>query len=170
MAALVLVTSAAATATLRPVRLPRFGEVTPSRIRHGVIHIPAGHRKGLVTVLVDLRLPPLAARYGRGLYGFAPRRKLSMASSASRAYLARLAREQRVGAARTRRAIPKARIVHRYRIVLDGFALRLPYRDLPALGRVGAVRKIYPSLRYQLDTNESPSVIHADKFWANTGG
>jgi minor extracellular serine protease Vpr len=135
-----------------------------------VIRIPAGHGQGLVTVLVDLRLPPLAARYGSGLFAFGPRRKLDLASSTSRAYLARLARGQAVAAASIRRAIPKARIVHRYRTILDGFALRLPYRDLPRLGGLGAVRKIYPSLRYHLDTNKSPSVIHADTFWANTGG
>ena len=170
MAALVLATAAAATAELRPVLLPRFGEVKPTRIRHGVIRIPAGHAKGLTTVLVDLRLPPLAARYGRGLYALGPRRKLNLSSSTSRAYLARLSREQAIAAARIRQAIPKARIVHRYRVVLDGFAVRLPYRDLPSLGRLSAVRKIYPSLRYHLDTNESPSVIHADTFWANTGG
>ena len=150
--------------------LPRFGEVEPTRIHHGVIRIPAGHRQGLVTVLVDLRLPPLAARYGSGLFAFGPRRKLNLASSTSRAYLARLARAQKSAASRIRRAIPKARVLHRYRIVLDGFALRLPYRDLPTLGRLAAVRKIYPSLRYHLDTNKSPSVIRADTFWATTGG
>ena len=32
------------------------------------------------------------------------------------------------------------------------------------------MRRIYPSLGYRLDTNKSPSVIHADQFWANTGG
>ncbi|HEY2938551.1 MAG TPA: S8 family serine peptidase [Gaiellaceae bacterium] len=170
VAALVLGSSTAATAKLRPVLLPRFGEVKSSRIQHGVIRIPAGHGRGVVTVLVDLRLPPLAARYGSGLFAFGPRRKLDLASSTSRAYLARLAREQTAAAASIRRAIPKARIVHRYRTILDGFALRLPYRDLPRLGRLDAVRKIYPSLRYHLDTNESPSVIHADTFWANTGG
>ena len=35
---------------------------------------------------------------------------------------------------------------------------------------VGAVSKVYPSVRYHLDTNRSPSVIRADTFWATTGG
>ena len=55
-------------------------------------------------------------------------------------------------------------------MILDGFAVRLPYRDLPKLFEVAGVRKVYPSLRYHLDTNKSPSVIRADTFWANTGG
>ena len=135
-----------------------------------MIRIPASHASGRVTVLVDLRLPPLAAARGRGLLAFSAQRKLSTTSRSSRAYLARLARLQAQAAAQIRRAVPAARILNRYRIVLDGFALRLPYRDLPALARVTTVRKIYPSLGYHLDTNKSPSVIHADQFWASTGG
>jgi len=103
-ALLVLATSAAAAAALRPVRLPQRGEVTLPRIRHGAIRIPAGQASGRVTVVVGLRLPPLAARYGPGLQAFGPRRKLDTASSASQAYLARLARAQTVAAAQIRRA------------------------------------------------------------------
>jgi minor extracellular serine protease Vpr len=156
---------ASATAALQPIRLGDH-----PRVRHGVIRIPAGHASGRVTVLVDLRLPPLSAARGRGLLAFSAQRKLSTTSHSSRAYLARLTRLQMQAAAQIRRAIPQARIQNRYRILLDGFALRLPYRGLPKLARVQAVRRIYPSLGYRLDTNKSPSVIHADQFWANTGG
>ena len=156
---------ASATATLQPIRLHGH-----PRVRHGVIRIPAGHASGRVTVLVDLRLPPLAAARGRGLLAFSAERKVSTTSRSSRAYLTRLARLQAQASAQIRRAIPQAQIQNRYRIVLDGFALRLPYRDLPALGRVPAIRRIYPSLGYHLDTNKSPSIIHADQFWATTGG
>jgi minor extracellular serine protease Vpr len=169
-ALLVLATSAAAAAGLRPIRLPQRGETTLPRLRHGAIRIPAGHGSARLTVLVGLRLPPLAARYGPGLQAFGPRRKLDPASSTSRAYLARLARAQAVAARQIRRAIPKAKVFYSYKVILDGFAVRLPYRDLPKLFKVSAVRKVYPSLRYHLDTNKSPSVIHADTFWANTGG
>jgi minor extracellular serine protease Vpr len=169
-ALLVLATSAAAAAELRPIRLPQRGEVTLPRVGHGAIRIPAGHGSSRVTVLVGLRLPPLAARYGPGLQSFGPRRKLDATSSTSQAYLARIERAQAVAAGQIRRAIPKARIFHRYKVILDGFAVRLPYRDLPRLFKVAAVRKVYPSLRYHLDTNKSPAVIRADTFWATTGG
>ena len=139
-------------------------------MRHGVVRIPTGHGSGGVTVLVGLNLPPLAARYGPGLQAFGPRRKLDSTSSASRAYLARIERAQTLAARRIRHAIPTARIFHRYKVILDGFAVRLPYRDLPRLFHVAGVRKVYPSLRYHLDTNKSPAVIKADTFWATTAG
>jgi hypothetical protein len=66
--------------------------------------------------------------------------------------------------------VPSASISYHYRTILDGMAVSLRYRDLPRLLRVGAVRKVYPSVRYHLDTNKSPSVIRADTFWATTGG
>jgi minor extracellular serine protease Vpr len=169
-ALLVLATSATAAAQLRPIRLPERGETTLSRIRHGVIRIPNGQARGRVTVIVGLGLPPLAQRYGRGLFAFRPRKKLDVASAASRAYLVRLSRAQAVAASAIRRAVPSARVSYHYRVVLDGLAVRLRYRDLPRLFHVAGVRKVYPSVRYHLDTNKSPSVIRADTFWASTGG
>jgi minor extracellular serine protease Vpr len=169
-AALVLASASAATARLTPIRLPRMGERVLPRVRHGVIRIPAGHAAGRVTVIADLRLPPLATAFGRGFAAQSSPRKLNVQSAGARGYLARLAQVQRVAAAQIRAAIPQARIQNRYRVVLDGFALRLPYRSLPTLERLSSVRKVFPSLRYHLDTNKSPSVIHADQFWATTGG
>jgi minor extracellular serine protease Vpr len=169
-AALLLSTASAATAGLRPIRLAHRGETTLARVRHGVLRIPRGQARGRVTVLVGLRLPPLAQRYGPGLFAFGPRKKLDVASSASQAYLARLSRAQAVAAGTIRRAVPSARISYHYRTVLDGLSVSLRYRDLPRLLRVGAVQKVYPSVAYHLDTNRSPSVIRADTFWATTGG
>ena len=93
-----------------------------------------------------------------------PRSRLNVGSSSSRIYLARLARAQRAAAAELGRAIPSARISYRYRVVLDGFALSLPARKLPRLARLHAVTKIYPSVRYALDTNRSPAIIGADEL------
>ena len=169
-ALLVLASASAAAAALQPIRLPQRDGTTLARVRHGVLRIPRGQARGNVTVLVGLRLPPLAQRYGPGLLAFGPRKKLDVASSASQAYLARLARAQAVAARAIRRAVPSARISYHYRTILDGMAVRLRYRDLPRLMKVGAVQKVYPSVRYHLDTNKSPSVIRADTFWATTGG
>ena len=119
-------------------------------------------------MLVDLRLPPLAA-YNRNLFSAARTTRLNVDSSSSRLYLARLARGQKVAATELKRAIPSARISNRYRVIMDGFALSLPARKLPALARLHAVTKIYPSARYQLDTNRSPAIIGADTMWATTG-
>ena len=136
-------------------------------MRAGTLKIPSASSRRL-TVLADLRLPPLAA-YNRNLFSAISTTGLNVRSSSSRAYLARLARAQRVAAAELRRAIPSARIAYRYRVVMDGFAVSLPARKLPALARLPAVTKIYPSVRYELDTNRSPAVIGADTMWATTG-
>jgi subtilisin family serine protease len=109
------------------------------------------------------------ARPERGFFAFGPRRKLSLTSSSSRAYLARLATTQRRAVAALRRAIPQARVGWRYRILLDGFAVSLPYRRLPDLMRLPFVRRVYPSLRYSLDLNRSPTLIAAPALRALTG-
>src|SRR6476660_9574459 len=164
-AALILVS--AASATLQPVRRTA-GEITVPRVRAGTLKVPPAASRGRLTVLVDLRLPPLAA-YNRNLFSAARTTRLNVRSSSSRLYLARLARGQKVAAAELKRAIPSARISNRYRVIMDGFALSLPARKLPALARLHAVTKIYPSARYQLDTNRSPAIIGADTMWATTG-
>ena len=166
-AALVLASASSAGLHLQPVHRS-FGELTLPRLRHGVVHIPAGHKRGRLTVLVDLRLPPLAA-YRASLFSASASQRLNVRSAGSRAYLARLAKAQRAAAVELRQAIPQARITARYRILLDGFAVNLPARKLPALARVSSVTKIYPSLRYTLDLNKSPSVINAPELWNSTG-
>jgi len=168
-AALLLTAASAATAQLRPIRLPRSGDHALPRLRHGVIRIPRGQASGRVTVIVGLRLPPLATAPGRGFHSLRRPARLSLSTSASRAYLARLGRAQAAAAAQIRRAIPGTRFQERYRIVLDGLAVSVPYARLPRLERLPAVRKVYPSIGYHLDTNKSPGVIHADQLWAATG-
>jgi subtilisin family serine protease len=161
-----LLLAPAGTAALQPVHRV-FGETIVPRVRAGTLTIPPGQARGRVTVLVDLRLPPLAA-YNHNLFSVGAAR-LNVRSSSSRRYLARLAREQRAAAAELRRALPSLRIFERYRVILDGFAVSLPAQKLPTLARLSAVTKIYPSVRYELDTNRSPAIIGADTYWAATG-
>jgi minor extracellular serine protease Vpr len=162
-----LILASAASATFRPIHRS-YGEFSLPRVRAGTIKIPAASSHGRLTVLIDLRLPPLAA-YNRNLFSKVSTSRLNVHSSSSRVYLARLARAQRAAAVELERAIPSARISYRYRVVLDGFAVSLPARKLPALARLHAVTKIYPSVRYALDTNQSPAIIGADQMWATTG-
>jgi minor extracellular serine protease Vpr len=165
-----LVTASLAAAGLQPVRRDAdAGEVSLPRLRAGVVRIPPGHRSGRVTVIVRLRLPPLAAARGRGLQTAAAGRRLDVRSASSRAYLARLARAQRAAVTVLRRAIPEATVTRRYRVVLDGMAVSLPVRRLPELMRLRLADRVYPSLRYAATTNESPSVIAAEVLRAATG-
>jgi minor extracellular serine protease Vpr len=157
-----------ASAALQPVRRS-FGETTLPRVRPGVIRVPAGHASGRVRVIVGLPMAPLAAAYGRTFSAAVAHRKLDVASTASRAYLATLVAVQRRDAAALRRAIPQARIQERYRIVLDGMAVELPYTKLSKLVTLRFVRKVYGTTTYRLDTNRSPAVIGADVVHATTG-
>jgi minor extracellular serine protease Vpr len=155
-------------AALQPV--PRtFGEVTVPRVRAGVLHVPAAQRGDRIRVIVALPLPPLAAAYGRTFASAVEHRKLDVADSASRRYLARVVAAQRRAAVELHRALPQARIGERFQVVLDGLTVSLPVRKLAKLYKLGFVSHVYPSLRYKLDTNRSPTVIGADVLHQTTG-
>jgi minor extracellular serine protease Vpr len=164
-----LLSASAASASFEPLhRDPNRPGWVP-RVRHGTITPPAGHAAGRVTVIVTLRQPPLA-RAAEGVFGYRARAgRLDLAGRASRSYLARLAAAQAAAVRTLQRAIPEASVGPRYRIVLDGFAVTLPYARLPRLAALGFPARIYPSLRYTLTTNESPAIIGADVFQARTG-
>jgi len=146
-----------------------FGDLTVPRVRTGTLTIPRNQASGRIRVIVGLRLAPLAAAYGRSLAGVGSAHRLDVASVSSRLYLARVAKAQRVAAAQLLRAIPAARIGRRYQVVLDGFVVTLPVTKLPRLARLGFVRTVYPSVRYHLATDTSPSVIGATELQTLTG-
>ncbi len=83
--------------------------------------------------------------------------------------MARLAAAQRAAVRSLSRAIPEATVSRRLQVVLDGFAVTLPATRLPRLAAMPFAVRIYPSARYTLTTNESPSIIGADVFEASTG-
>ena len=146
-----------------------FGDVTVPRVRTGKLTIPRDQASGRIRVIVGLRLPPLAAAYGRSFAASRPTRRLDVASESSRRYLARVVAAQRVAASQLLRAIPQARIGRRFQVVLDGLTVSLPVTKLPALTRLGLVGKIYPSIPYHLSTSTSPSVIGATELQTLTG-
>ena len=88
-----LVPTAVASAALQPVQRNR-GDIQIPRVRAGTLTIPSGHARGLVTVLVTLHAPPLAASHGRTLAAALGARRLDVRSAGSREYLAKLARLQ----------------------------------------------------------------------------
>jgi len=154
-------------ATLQPIRRD-FGELTLPRLRAGTVKIPAGHREGRMRVIVRLTQPPLAAVFGQSAKSASVHR-LDVGSRSSRAYLAKLRRRQNAVAAQLRRAIPSARLSRRFEILLNGITVSVPARELPKLVRLPFVNKVYPSLTYTLNTNESPSIIQADALHRRTG-
>src|SRR5438045_5146147 len=134
-----LLFASSATATFQPVRRTS-GELTLPRVRAGTLKVAPASSRGRVTVLVDLRLPPLAVS-GANVFDLNDGARLNVRSAGSRAYLARLASAQRAAAAQLKRAIPSARSSYRYRVILDGVALSLPARKLPAPARLPAAAK-----------------------------
>jgi minor extracellular serine protease Vpr len=173
-ARLVLVLSAAlgfaasASAALEPVR-PSFGEAREPLLRAGTIRVPAGQATGRVRVIATLPLPPLAAARGRALALHAAPQRLDVSSTSSRTYLARVARAQSAAVAALRREIPDADVSRRFSILLDGITVELPARRLPRLVRMPFVKKLYPSLRYTLALNRSPTLIAAPGFNSGMG-
>jgi minor extracellular serine protease Vpr len=163
-----LVSAVPAAAELRPVHRD-FGELTLPRVRAGEIRIPAGQARGRVTVLVRLAQPPLAQWRGRTLQSSTGRHRLDVDSRSSRAYLARLDAAQRSAAAQLRRAFPEATIGRRFRVLLNALTVEIPARRLPALVRQSFATKVYPSFRYTLTLNDSPTLIGATEIAATTG-
>jgi minor extracellular serine protease Vpr len=163
-----LVSAVPAAAELRPIRRD-FGELTLPRVRAGEVRIPSAHARGRLTVVVRLSQAPLAQWSARTLQGTARARRLDVTTRSSHAYLARLDAAQRRAVAQLERAIPEATVSRRYRVVLNGLAVELPARRLPALVRLSFATRVYPSLRYTLALNDSPSLIGADVIEASTG-
>jgi minor extracellular serine protease Vpr len=161
-----LVLTGTATAALQPIRRPA-SEASLPRVRAGKIVVPNGHAKALTRVIVRLSAPPLAAWHANRTLASATR--LDLHSAASRAYVAKLERAQDAAAAQLHAAIPQAQVQERYQLLLDGFAVQLPTKKLPALVKLGFVNKVYPSLRYFATDDTSANVIGAGTFTQATG-
>jgi len=87
-----------------------------------------------VRVIVTLRDPPLAeASYGRRLAGPGTNRKLSLKTPFAHSYLSRLEAAQASAIASVQRAIPEAVVSRHYELLLNGFAVSVPYERLPKL-------------------------------------
>ena len=138
-----------ATASLRPIAKSVGARLTLDSIRNHKIAVPARPNSGRVTVITTLGLPPLAASRQPvalldGGQAQAQRRQLVLP-----AYLARLAaaQERAVAAAP---GDPGGDGPRRYRILLNGLAVKLPASKLQRLMRMGFVQDVYraPATRW----------------------
>lgn len=163
-----LATCASATAGLQPINRT-FGDRTIPRVRPGTIAVPPSARSNRVRVIVGLSLPPLAAEHGPGFFGSLSSQQLDVASSSSRAHLARIEAAQAEAVIAIRTAIPSARITRRFQVVLNGITVELPAHRLPRLSAMPFAAELFPSLRYHLALNRSPGLMGAPAFMAATG-
>jgi subtilisin family serine protease len=169
--AAVIVVSGTASGATRPVE-ERVREWSFPRLEQGQPAPAAAlERRGQRTrVIVALEDPPLAAAANaRRLAGFGPRRKLNLRSPFSRSYLSRLEAAQARAIASVRTAIPQAKVSRRYQVVLNGFAVDLPYAKLPKLLELDVAETVYPSRTYTVALNTGPAVIGASQFAGLTG-
>ncbi len=124
-------------------------------------------RGNRVRVIMELEDPPLAAAtYARGLAGLGVRQKLNMRSAFSRTYLSTLEAEQARAIADLHDAMPDALVSRRYQVLVNGFAVSVPYARLPKLLDTRIATKVYPSYSYHLNLNRGPSVLGAPQFSA----
>jgi minor extracellular serine protease Vpr len=121
-------------------------------------------------VIVTLADPPLAAAASaRRLPGLGPNRKLNVTSSFARSYASRLRTAQARAISTIRAEIPEAIVSRRYELLLNGFAVSVPYTKLPELLELDVAQRIYPSLTYMRSMNRGPAVIGAPQFESLTG-
>ena len=94
----------------------------------------SGNPASRARVIVTLEDAPLAAAAPRNAFAtVGARRKLNLTSSFSRSYLARIDAAQDGAIASLRAALPEAKISWRYRVLLNGFVVSVPYAKLPEL-------------------------------------
>ena len=130
----------------------------------------AKNPRNRVRVIVTLDDPPLAAAtFARRLPGFGSDVKLNFSSSFSRSYLGRLEAAQVRAIASIREEIPEATVSRRYQVLVNGFAVSVPYQRLPDLLEVEVANRVYPSYSYTLSLNRGPSVLGAPAFSGLTG-
>jgi minor extracellular serine protease Vpr len=137
------------------------------RVRAGKIHLQPAHAR--VRVIAALSLPPLARRYGRGLYAIGGRTRLAVHSATSHAYVAELAAAQTRAVRELRTQIPQARVEERFRILLDAVTVSVPNTSLPKLMGLHEFSHIYPVLHYTMADDTSPSVIGAPQIEQTNG-
>ena len=123
-----------------------------------------------VRVIVTLDDPPLAAAtFARRLAGSGPNVKLNLKSAFSRSYLGSLHAAQARAIASLEEEIPEAKVTRRYQVLVNGFAVSVPYQRLPDLLAADAVAAVWPSYTYRLNLNRGPAVLGAPAFSSLTG-
>jgi subtilisin family serine protease len=126
-----------------------------------------------VEVVVTLKAPPLAQALSLkprtlAYSSFAHPHRLLLTTSASRLYLARLARTQRLVSDRVRAAIPAAHARWHYGVVLNGFSVVVPQNRVDRLGQIAGVDHVWPSVTYHELLDRTPALIGAPQVWGPT--
>ena len=123
-----------------------------------------------VEVVVELPSPPLVDAVARARTTQSAQRasgRLDLSSAASRTALARIQRAQRALESRIHAAIPQARIVWRYQVVLNGLAVFLPADRIARLERIPGIAHVTKSVAYHRQLDVAPGLINATTLWGS---
>lgn len=132
-------------------------------------------RSGLVSVIVKLRVVPLAS-YKGGVRGFAatsPRatgHKLNLRSAASARYLRFVNRKLGAFERRAKAVAPRSRVTHTYNLVYGGVSMLAPAAKLKQLAHLPGVVSVQPDTLERLQTDVTPQFIGAPNLWSKLGG
>ncbi|HEY3079379.1 MAG TPA: S8 family peptidase [Chloroflexota bacterium] len=146
---------------------------TPSRAGMAVQAATDANVVGLIVQLQDESL----ASYSGGIPGLAPTNarvtgapRLDPTSSQSQAYLQHLTQQQDTFEANAAKAALRARITHRFDIVLNAVAVQVPADQVAAVARLPGVKAVYPDELLRLETDNSPQFLGAPAVWRELGG
>lgn len=123
-----------------------------------------------VTVFVKLDSPGLAAYRGDrpGLRATSPAvtgRPIAVGSERAQRYLRHVRAEHNRFLAAVARAVPGARLVYRYEVVVGGVALSVPRSQLPRLQAIDGVVTVVEDRRHELQTDRSTGIVGAPAAW-----
>jgi hypothetical protein len=136
--------------------------------------VQAGAEEARHSYIVQLAGAPVA-NYTGGVSGLAatkpaPGTRLDVTAQNVQDYIAYLDQQQASATA----VVPDAQIVHKYKLVLNGFAARLTDAEVRALKKNSAVASITADEARSPDTNYTPKFLGLDTpgegLWAKLGG
>lgn len=134
----------------------------------------AGASEARHSYIVQLADAPVA-NYAGGVNGLAPTKpaagsRLDISAQDVQNYIAYLDQKQSNAAA----LVPDAHIIHKYKLVLNGFSARLTDEEVRALKKSGAVASISADEARSLDTNFTAKFLGLDTpgegLWSKLGG
>lgn len=130
----------------------------------------------MVSIVVRLEAQSLAANRGKvaGLAATSPSatgaRRLDTRSAESQQYLKYLGDRQLELRSRLTGAVPKARVVHQFKNVLNAMSMLVPEDQISAVAALPGVAAIYEDRLLQLNTDVTPAFIGAPTLWNKLGG
>ncbi len=117
----------------------------------------------LVNVIVEAKGDPYIA-HAKGS-GLDPRICIAKEIPDMFAYVRKLTNEQLSLIQQIKKISPEAKIGYRYHYTYNGFALKLPGKDIEKIAVLKGIKKIFPSRTYVIKGDLSDQIIGAPEVW-----